>query len=111
MTNNLLPGVDDDELLAVEKLVQGFSDVRRNHLSGLLVVLVHQGIGPNVSDDLFRVEASDAVEPEAIDKTDAGAFKNLEPFEQSTTFPFNFLGIVNLLTPAYLASHSLLIIR
>ena len=111
MTNNLLPGVDDDELLAVEKLVQGFSDVRRNHLFGLLVVLVHQSIGPNVFDDLFRVEASDAVEPEAIDKTDAGAFKNLEPFEQSTTLPFKIFGIVAIKAPAYFASHSLLIIR
>ena len=60
------PCVDDDELLAVEELVQRFPDVHRDHLSGLLVVLVHQSVGPHVLDDLVRAQQADAVETEPI---------------------------------------------
>ena len=77
------PGVDNDELFAGEKLLQSFSDVQGNHLFGLFVVLVHQGVGPDILDDLFRGERPDAVEAKAVNQTYAGAFKDLESIAKS----------------------------
>ena len=79
--NKVIPGINDDKFFAGKKLLESFSDVRRNHFLRLLVILVEESVGPDILDRILRIERPEAVEPKAVDETDAGAFQDLDQVE------------------------------
>ena len=58
-----------------------FSNVRRNHFLRLFVIFVQESVRPDVLDRVVRIEGSEAVEPKAVDESDAGAFQDLDQVE------------------------------